>query len=84
MFISGANYLLKSKVIVNVIPVTALKQQKKKKKPCLGLLSCVKCLSACRLPNCTNKLLIRIRIQKSFFFIIIIQPKKVNLNLMSL
>lgn len=31
MFISGANYLLKSKVIVNVIPVTALKQQKKKK-----------------------------------------------------
>lgn len=32
MFISGANYLLKSKVIVNVNPVTALKQQKKKKK----------------------------------------------------
>lgn len=30
MFISGANYLLKSKVIVNVNPVTALKQQKKK------------------------------------------------------
>lgn len=83
MFISGANYLLKSKVIVNVNPVIALKQQKKKK-TCLRLLSCVKCLSACRLPNCTNKLLIRIRIQKSFIIIIIIQPKKVNLILMSL
>lgn len=52
MFISGANYLLKSKVIVNVIPVTALKQQKKKKKTMLGItLLCKvpKCLQAAKL-----------------------------------
>lgn len=51
MFISGANYLLKSKVIVNVIPVTALKQQKKKKNMLEITLLCKvpKCLQAAKL-----------------------------------